>query len=76
VCELDTTAAHIWMIGRDQVDPARAIHRRAGFRNDVTIDGHLAGENHRSSPFARLCEAVFDDEYVKAFFRFGHDQKL
>ena len=61
VRELDAAAADVGMVGRGQLDAASLADRRAGFRHDVAVDAHLAGENQRARPFARRRQPALDE---------------
>ena len=71
VRELDAAAADVRMIGRDQLDARVGGDRRAGLRDDLAVDRHLAGENQRARALARRREAALDERHVEARLCFG-----
>ena len=58
------------MIRRDELDARVGGDRRAGFRDDLAVDGHLAGEDQRAGALTRRREAAIDDEHIQANLRF------
>jgi hypothetical protein len=63
--ELDAPAADVWMIRRGKRDALVGGDRRAGLRNDLTVDCDVSCENQRLGALARGGEAAGDEGDVK-----------
>ena len=54
------------MVGHGEHDLRVGGDRRAGFRDDLAVDGHLAGEDQRAGALARRHEPALHEGDIEA----------
>ena len=72
--ELQAAAADVRMIRHGELDARVGLDRRAGLRDDLAVDRHLAGEDQRARAFARRGEAAVDERDIEA--RLGRSPRV
>jgi hypothetical protein len=71
VRKLETTAAHIGVVGCDQRDVCIARDAGARLRNRGPVHAHLAGHDQGAGALARRGELAFDEEEIEALAGHG-----
>jgi hypothetical protein len=71
--ELDASAADIRMIGGDQFETRSVEDLGPGLLDHLTVNGHLAGENHGACALARWHQTTVHQQRIQTRFPVSHE---
>jgi len=69
--EFESAAPDIRMIRYGELDTRIALDRRARFRDDLTVDGHLPGQDQRARALPRRSQSEIDERDIQTGLGIG-----